>query len=44
MNQDADCIAVGGIGICTEDISFKKFGVVAFDVLRGNDDLDLCEG
>lgn len=41
MDQDADGVAVGGVGISAIDISFEEFGVMFFDVLGSDDDFDL---
>lgn len=41
MDENADCIAVGGIWVSTVDVSFEEFWVLLFDVLRGDDDFDL---
>lgn len=41
MNENADCVTVGCVRIRSIDISFEQFGVVAFDILRSDDDLDL---
>lgn len=44
MNQNADGIAVGSVGVCTKDISLEQFRIMPLYVLGGNDDFDLYKG
>ena len=41
VDEDADGVAVGGVRIGAVDIALEQLWVVALDVLRSDDDLDL---
>lgn len=41
VDEYADCVAVGSVGVGTIDVAFEEFGVMSLDVLGCDDDFDL---
>ena len=41
MHEHADGVTVGGVRVGAVDVALEQFRVVALDVLRSDDDLDL---
>ena len=44
VDHHAHGVAVGGVGVVPVDVALQELGVVPFDVLGGDDDLDLAHG
>ena len=42
MDENANGVRVGCIGVSAIYVPLEKLGIMPFDVLRGDDDLDLC--